>query len=129
FPVDSFAFSVTAAFGASSAAPPTAVVVQLPSRIRSQEANVPDDTRHLAFGYKESTHEARSVLFTQLDAATTRVESGSIRWFAARNKYFVVAAIPSAPDTAFDAILMRGAPRTGKEATAAMGAGLLRLAP
>jgi YidC/Oxa1 family membrane protein insertase len=129
FPRDSFAFSVSASFAAAAGPAPRSVLVVLPSRVRSQESNVPDDTRHLAFGYKNATRDAQSVLFTQLDAATTRVDSGSIRWFAERNKYFVVAVIPTAPDTAFDAILMRGAPRVNKEATAASGAALLRLAP
>jgi 2-octaprenyl-3-methyl-6-methoxy-1,4-benzoquinol hydroxylase len=44
---------------------------------------------------------------------------------AERNKYFAIAVIPSAPDTMFRALIVRGGPRSGKEAANAYGAAVL----
>src|SRR5204862_20359 len=52
-------------------------------------------------------------------------DSGRFRWVAERNKYFAIAAIPSAPDTMFHALLFRGGARSGKDATTGLAAAAL----
>jgi YidC/Oxa1 family membrane protein insertase len=122
FPADSFILHLEGSLGAG----PTVVhqaLIELPTRIRTEEADTVDDTRHLAIGYKVGNAEVNSVSFRQLDAQT-RLDTGAIRWVALRNKYFVVAAIPEGRDS-FRGILMRGAPHAGGEATAAQTTAVL----
>ncbi len=118
FPADSFVFSVhgTVTSRDSTGARGTLLLL-LPSRIRSQEADTIDDARHLAFGFKRGGRDAESIAFRDLDPAVTRADSGTFRWVAERNKYFAIAAIPSAPDSMFRGLYLRGGERSGKDAT------------
>ena len=134
FPVDSFVAHLEGTIGTSQgAAQQWWLLVTLPARIRSEEANVADDTKHLAIGYKSGNAEVTSVMFRQLDTATARVDTGSIRWVAERNKYFVVAIVPEggggraggARDTTFRALIMRGAGHAGGEAVATAATAVL----
>jgi YidC/Oxa1 family membrane protein insertase len=122
FPADSFVVHVEGSLGASATSVSQALI-ELPTRIRTEEADTVDDTRHLAIGYKVGNAEVNSVSFRQLDAQT-RLDTGAIRWVALRNKYFVVAAVPEGRDS-FRAILMHGAPHVGGEATAAQTTAVL----
>ncbi|MDB4907070.1 MAG: hypothetical protein JWO05_1854 [Gemmatimonadetes bacterium] len=88
----------------------TQLLVDLPRRIRSEEADSVDDTRHLAYAYKPLHDDAQSVAFTKLDSLRTRVDSGPFRWVAVRNKYFLLAVIGER-DSAFTALRMRGTPK------------------
>ena len=117
FPADSFVAHLQGSVATSTPARAWSLVVGLPGRIRSEEANVVEDSRHLAIGFKTGNSEVTSVAFRQLDTAVVRVDTGAIRWVAERNKYFVVAFVPEGPDAMFRAITMRGAPHTGGEAT------------
>lgn len=127
FPVDSFVAYVEGSVGTVAGQPPQAwqVLVTLPSRIRSDEADINDDTRHLAVAYRVRNSDVNTVAFRQLDTLATRVDTGSFRWVAMRNKYFVVAAIPQGRDSVFRSVLLRGGPRTGPEPTAAHAMALL----
>jgi YidC/Oxa1 family membrane protein insertase len=128
FPVDSFVVHVEGTVGApTTSSQPWSLLVTLPARIRTEEADTVDDTRHLSIGYKVGNEEVRSVPFRDLDAQATRIDTGAIRWVAERNKYFVVAAVPEGRDASFRALLMRGAARTGKEATATLATAVLPL--
>jgi len=95
------------------------LLVTLPNGLRSAEADTADDVRHLAFGYKPLHDDVQSVSFDKLDSTAYRVETGPFHWVALRNKYFLVAAISSAPSTDFTALGMRGAPRVGRLAPTA----------
>jgi YidC/Oxa1 family membrane protein insertase len=101
------------------------MIVTLPSRIRSEEADLRDDIRHLAFAYRKRASEVENIPFRNLDSAAARSDTGAIRWVSARNKYFVVAAIPAGPDSMFSAVVSRGAGRTGGEATHARAMAIL----
>lgn len=134
FPADSFVAHVTGAVGSTTGAvgstsgPATArLLITFPTRIRSEEANATDDLRHLSVAYKRRSDDVTSVGFRQLDTLATRVDTGTIRWVAERNKYFIVAAVPRGrgADSAFSALLLRGAPRTSKEATDAHATAVL----
>lgn len=124
FPADSFVVHI---HGTVATPTPTnwRLLVTLPARIRSEEANVQDDTRHLAVGYKAGNSEVTSVTFRQLDTSAIRVDTGAIRWIAERNKYFVVAVGPEGRDSAFRAITLRGSPHVGGEATSAHATAIL----
>ena len=115
-PVDSFVLHVEG----TVAGPPAAgrVFATLPSRIRTEEANVNEDTRALALGYKRGLDDPQSVKFDDLDSLQARVDTGTIRWVTERNKYFAIALIP-ASDSGFRGISLRGGGRTGDLHTSA----------
>ena len=124
FIADSFVVDLSGTVGGGTG---RTLLVRFPSRIRSEEADLRDDARHLAFAYKRSGTEVHSIKYDDLDSLVTRVDTGAIHWMTQRNKYFVLAAIPRAPDTTFRALLTRGGPRTGPEATSASATALLPL--
>ncbi|HYC51327.1 MAG TPA: membrane protein insertase YidC [Gemmatimonadaceae bacterium] len=124
FVTDSFVVDLSGSVGGST---PRTLLVQLPSRIRSDEADVLDDTRHLAFAYRLAGNEVHSIKYGDLDSLVTRVDTGGIRWVSQRNKYFVLAAIPRAPDSTFRALITRGGVRTTNEATSASAVAVLPL--
>jgi len=126
FPQDSFATHVAGAIGGAGATGAWRVELILPQRIRTEEANTLDDTRHLSIGYKRRGDDVVSIPFQKLDTLTTRADTGAIRWVAVRNKYFVVAAVPEGPDTTFQQLVMRGGPKPGREATAVHAAATSR---
>jgi len=128
FPADSFIMTVEGVrAGASGASGDTRLFVSLPAGLHSEEADVPDDVRHLAFAYRVGNGEAESVTFRDLDTLV-RADSGVLRWVAERNKYFMVAALPAGRDTAFRVMLMRGEPRVNGEALHARATAMLPLA-
>ena len=127
FPVDSFVVHVDGSL--ASATPGNwQLLVTLPTRIKSEEANVRDDITHLSVAYKRRADDVTSVSFRQLDTLT-RADTGAIRWIAERNKYFIVVVVPERrsgiADSVFRAVQMRAGPRTGKDATAAHATGVL----
>jgi len=115
FPADSFVIGVEGSVAA--AAGPTQISAWLPSRLRSDEADVRDDTRHLAVAYRIGVSDAKGVAFASIDTVP-KLDSGAVRWFAVRNKYFVVAALAAAADAPFQSLIRRGEPHAG-DATAA----------
>jgi len=124
FPADSFTVHVE---GTVSAPGSWRTVVTLPSRIRSEEANLGDDINHLSVAYKRRADDVTSVPFRQLDTTATRADTGAIRWVAERNKYFIVALVPDrgGVDSTFREVHMQGGPRSGKNATAVRASAVL----
>ena len=125
FPVDSFVMHLEGSISGPATTSPRHLLVTLPTRIRTEEADVVDDTRHLSIGYKKGNSDVTSFGFRQLDTSAARVDTGAIRWVAERNKYFVVAAVPEGRDSAFRMLVMRGTPHPGAEATAAQATAIL----
>jgi YidC/Oxa1 family membrane protein insertase len=109
--------------GTVNGAPPNAaLLIDLPQTLRSAEADTLDDLRHLAYGFKLKQRDVESVGFGKLEPGAVRVDTGSITWVAARNKYFLVALIvPSQASAgpAFTTFITRGAPRAGRIANRA----------
>jgi YidC/Oxa1 family membrane protein insertase len=112
--------------GTVSGAPQNAaLLIDLPQTLRSGEADTLDDARHLAYGFKVKQRDVASIGFGKLDPGAVRVDTGSITWVAARNKYFLLALIaPTAPKAAsagppFNTFITRGAPRAGRVANRA----------
>jgi YidC/Oxa1 family membrane protein insertase len=99
-----------------------ALLIDLPSELRSIEADTADDVRHLAYGYKMPLRDVSSVAFSKLDVGAVRVDTGSFQWVSVRNKYWLVALmqpIGAKPAGVFRDVTARGAPRAGKIVNAA----------
>lgn len=73
-----------------TAAPGATLLIDLPSELRSVEADTLDDMRHLAYAYRVPLRDVTTIPFSKLDTAT-RVDTGGMQWVAARNKYWLVA--------------------------------------
>ena len=115
FVPDSFLVRVT---GSVAAAPTgSALLIDLPRTLRSNEPDTLDDIGHLAVSYRRRS-EVKSVGFGKLDTAEVRTETGPLDWAAARNKYFLVAyrATQKQP---FSSLQMHGLPRKDKVAAEA----------
>lgn len=94
------------------------LITTLPRGLRSEEANVEDDRRYLAFAVKPVRDDARSIDFSKLDSAEQRRENGPFTWVASKNKYFLVSLLtPTIGATPFSQVYLFGAPRSGGPAT------------
>jgi YidC/Oxa1 family membrane protein insertase len=112
FVPDSFLVRVA---GTVSGAPTgSALLMDLPRTLLSNEPDTLDDMGHLAVSYRQRG-EVKSVGFSKLDTAEMRTEAGPLDWAATRNKYFLVAYRAS-PGQAFSVLRMTGLPRTEKVA-------------
>src|SRR4051812_38181545 len=103
---------VASATGAPGA---TQLLVDLPTTLRSQEADTLEDERHLAYGYKAQHEDVKSVAFGKLDPALVRTDSGPMEWVAVRNKYFLIALVAPSSAASFVALRMQGGARVGKQ--------------
>jgi YidC/Oxa1 family membrane protein insertase len=112
FVPDSFLVRVTGAVAGAPAG--SALLVDLPRTLRSNEPDTLDDMGHLAVSYRQRG-EVNSIGFSKLDTAETRTEAGPLDWAATRNKYFLVA-YRAAPGQAFSALRVTGLPRADKVA-------------
>jgi len=109
----------------SNAPAGSALAVQLPQTLRSNEPDTLDDVNHLAVSYRSARGDVSSVAFSKLDSTEIRFEPGPLNWIATRNKYFLVAYRSlKAP---FSLLQLQGAPRVGKVATRAFGSAVLPL--
>ena len=96
------------------------LIVTLPRGLRSEEANVTDDRRYLAFAIKPVRDDARSVAFSKLDSTERRPEKGPFTWVASKNKYFLVSLLtPVDSGVPFSGVQLFGAPRTSGVAASA----------
>lgn len=111
-------FMVRVAGSVANAPAGSALLLDLPRTIRSNEPDTLDDMGHLAVSYRRRS-EVKSVGYSKLDTAEVRAETGPLDWVATRNKYFLVAyrALSKQP---FSALQMRGAPRKDKVAAEAL---------
>jgi YidC/Oxa1 family membrane protein insertase len=73
------------------------------------EADSIDDLRSLAYVAKPLHEDAHSIPFAKLDSLTPSVERDSLAWVASKNKYFLLALIPTRPGKPFGAaVFTRG---------------------
>ena len=125
FSPDSYLVHVTARI--DGAPQGSALLLELPRTLQSNEPDTLDDMNHLAVSYRPSKGEVNSVNFGKLDTTTTRNEAGPLDWVATRNKYFLVAyrAPANAP---FSALRMQGGSRIGKVTPAVRASAALPIA-
>ena len=95
------------------------IALEMPTSLRSAEADSLDDQQHLAYAVKPQREDARGIPFSKLDPGERRLESGPITWVAAKNKYFIVGALTPSGGTPFAEVGITGGPRTGRRATEA----------
>jgi YidC/Oxa1 family membrane protein insertase len=98
---------------------PSAVVIDLPRGIRSEEADTVEDQQHLAYAYKPVTGNTRSISFKSLDPGEQTRYNGALTWAVTKNKYFLLGLLTEEGDTPFQDIVAVGGPRTSKAATTA----------
>jgi YidC/Oxa1 family membrane protein insertase len=122
FPRDSFVVRLDGSAGL----PVRGLLLTLPTRIRSEEADLLDDTRHLAVAFRTGSDEIENVRYDKMDT-TARVDTVRADWIAERNKYFVVAFAPVKPDSVFAMVSTRSAPRTDRVTTVGHTTALLPL--
>ena len=113
FVPDSFLVRVSAAVRGAPAK--SALLLDLPRGLQSNEADTLDDIHHLGVSYRTSRGDVSSVGFAKLDTGEVRVEPGPLDWVATRDKYFLVA-FRAPPKQSFSALRLVGQPRTGKAA-------------
>jgi YidC/Oxa1 family membrane protein insertase len=112
---DSFLLRVSSSVAGAPAG--SALLIDLPRTLPSNEPDTLDDMGHLAVSYRRRS-EVNSVAFSKLDTVEIRSESGPLDWAATRNKYFLVA-YRAAPRRPFASLQMRGRPRAQKVAAEA----------
>ena len=95
------------------------IALEMPTSLRSAEADSLDDQQHLAYAVKPQREDARGVPFSKLDPGERRLEPGPITWVAAKNKYFIVGVLMPNGGTPFAEVGITGGPRTGRRATEA----------
>jgi YidC/Oxa1 family membrane protein insertase len=95
---------------------PAYLLVDLPSGLRSEEADTVEDQGHLAFAFKPQRDDARSISF-RLDPGERKIVSGPLTWVAAKNKYFVVGLLTDSTTAPFGELTVTGGPRTSKNAS------------
>jgi YidC/Oxa1 family membrane protein insertase len=122
---DSFLLHVSATVAGAPAG--SALLVDLPHTLRSNEPDTLEDIGHLAVSYRTNSGDIESVAFSKLDSTEVRAETRPVSWLAARNKYFLVAYRAPAKSP-FTAIRLQGGSRTGKVANDVSAAGQLPLA-
>src|SRR5262249_2316486 len=76
--------SVTGAPSGSS------LLIDLPSELKSVEADTLDDLRHLAYAFKRPRRDVVSVGFSKLDSLKPRVDTGAMQWVSVRDKYWLL---------------------------------------
>lgn len=104
------------------------LAVDLPSSLRSFEADTTEDTQKLAYVFKPQREGARGVSFHDLEPGERRVEAGPLTWAAAKSKYFIVGILAPANGAPFAELQLAGAPRTSKLVAEAHASALLPLA-
>jgi YidC/Oxa1 family membrane protein insertase len=92
---------------------PAVLQVELPSGLRSEEADTVEDHGHLAFAFKPQREDARSIPF-RLQPGERKDVQGPLTWIAAKNKYFVVGFLTDSTTAPFGALTVIGGVRTSK---------------
>jgi YidC/Oxa1 family membrane protein insertase len=93
---------------------PAFVLIDLPTGLRSAEADTIDDQRHLAYALKPQRDNARSISFDNVEPGERRLEAGPLTWVAAKSKYFIVGLLTDTTDTPFAELAVTGGARTSK---------------
>src|SRR5512140_2339984 len=96
--------------GSVTGAGPSAIfLIRMHRGLPFVEADSVDDLRSLAYVAKPVRDDAESIPFAKLDSLQPRLDQDSIAWVASKNKYFLLALIPTPPARPFSAaVFTRG---------------------
>jgi YidC/Oxa1 family membrane protein insertase len=98
--------------GTIQGAPPGSyVAIDLPSGLRSQEADTVDDAQHLAYAVKPKNTNATGIPFSKLSTGESRLEKDSLTWVVAKSKYFLVGLLRPEGGQPFVELTAIGGPR------------------
>ena len=126
FVPDSFIVRVRASV--ENAPPGSALLVQLPRTLASNERDTVEDLNHLAVSFRPARGgDVESVGFSKLDSTEARAQAGPLSWIATRNKYFLVA-FRAAPKQPFTGLALHGGRHDGKMVREMTAVGVLPLA-
>ncbi|HEX5581519.1 MAG TPA: YidC/Oxa1 family insertase periplasmic-domain containing protein, partial [Gemmatimonadaceae bacterium] len=92
------------------------LLVDMPTGLRSAEADLADDLRHYAVAYKPTGDDAKGIGFGKLDPGERQIVDRTLSWVAVKSKYFLVGLL-SPEASPFVEVQVTGGPRTAKEAT------------
>jgi YidC/Oxa1 family membrane protein insertase len=106
---------------------PGFLLIDMPSGLRSAEADTLEDARHLAYAYKPATKGAGSIPFAKLDPGDRRLEPGPLSWVVTKSKYFLVGILAPAGSQGFSELSVAGGPRVSKIASRANGTAVAAL--
>ena len=98
---------------------PAYLITDLPGTLRPTEADTAGDHRSLAYSFKPTRDQAKSVLFGSLDPGEKTLAPGPLSWVAIKNKYFVFGVLAPPAGAQFSEATLAGGPRTSKIATTA----------
>jgi YidC/Oxa1 family membrane protein insertase len=117
FSPDSFIMRVTGTVQGLTG--PAFLLIDLPSALRSSEADSLEDQTHLAYAFKPAQSGAVGVPFSKLDPGERRLEPGPLTWAVAKSKYFILGVLAPEKATPFSEIAITGGARTAKLASRA----------
>jgi YidC/Oxa1 family membrane protein insertase len=103
----------------ASAQPGSVLLIDLPSDLRSVEADTIDDLRHLAYAFKRPRRDVVSIGFSKLDSLRPRFDTGAMEWVSLRSKYWLLALMTPIGKTttpSFMSLESRGKSHLGKVA-------------
>ena len=98
---------------------PAYLLIDLPSGLRSAEADTVEDQSHLAFAYKPRADDAQGIGFGSLDPGERVLAEGPLTWVVSKNKYFIVALLKDSAQAPFAQLEVLGGARTSKRALVA----------
>jgi YidC/Oxa1 family membrane protein insertase len=123
---DSFLVYVSGTVSGRLAQEGNYLLLDLPTSLRSYEADSIDDQRHLAFAYMPLNNDAQGIGFGKLDPGERQVAPGPHQWVAMKSKYFVLGVIAEERAQTIAEFLARGLERTSRVATRAQGTAVIR---
>lgn len=98
---------------------PSYLIVQLPSGLRSGEANPDEDQTHYAVAYKRLRGDVEGISFGKLDPQEKNFSDPNtpISWTAVKSKYFIVGLLKPESDSGFLQVETVGGARFSRSAT------------
>lgn len=122
---DSFLLRVS---GAIAQAPGGSfLLVDMPSTLRSYEADTLGDHASLAYAVRPARRSAQAVKFASLSPGELEVIPGPVVWAVAKSKYFMLGVLGDSANPPFAEARVLGGARTSKIATHAQGTLVMRL--
>ena len=95
----------------------TYLIAELPSGLRSGEADPVEDQRHYAVAFRRARGDVEGMSFGKLNPGEKRIEP-SVSWVAVKSKYFIVGLLkPEGDSSGFVQAEFVGLPRTAKAVT------------
>ena len=103
------------------------LLIDLPSTLRSFEADTTGDQSSLSYAVKPGERSAEGISFSSLDPGERKIVAGPITWAVAKSKYFIVGLLPDSGNVQYVEAQVIGGAKTSSAATLAHGTVVARL--